>query len=115
MRKYILISIFALSFLLQLIPSHPATASQRPEILIGSDYFPAVHKAISQAQQSIEVVMYLVIMDPQDTENPVNILINDLIAARKKKACVRVILENEKFNESQLAFETLHSQNLPSH
>jgi len=107
MRRYIFISIFALSFLLQLISSNPAIASQKPEILIGSDYFPAVHKALSQAQHSIEVVMYLIIMDPQDTENPVNILINDLIAARKKKAQVRVILENEKFNENQFAFETL--------
>jgi len=112
MRKYILISIFALSFLLQLIPSNAGTASQRPEILIGSDYFPAVHKALSQARQSIEVIMYLIIMDPQDTENPVNILINDLIAARKKKARVRVILENEKFNESQLAFETLQKNGI---
>jgi len=108
MRRYILISILVLSFVLQLVPlSNLATASQKPEILIGSDYFPAVHKALSQVQQSIDIVMYFMIMDPENSTNPVNILINDLIEARKKDARVKVILENERFKESQLAFETL--------
>jgi phosphatidylserine/phosphatidylglycerophosphate/cardiolipin synthase-like enzyme len=87
--------------------SNLATASQKPLLLIGSDYFPAVHKALSQAQQSIDIVMYFMIMDPESYTNSVNILINDLIEARKKDARVKVILENERFKENQLAFETL--------
>lgn len=107
-RRYIFIYIFVFSFLFPLLaPSNLATDSEQPTLLIGSDYFPAVHNALSQAQQSIDVVMYFMIMDPEDSANPVNVLIDDLIEARKREAKVKVILENEKFKESHLAFETL--------
>lgn len=116
MRRYIGIYIFILAFLIQLLPpSNLTIASQKPEILIGSDYFSAVHKALTQAQQSIDIVMYFIIIDPEDSENPVNILINDLIAARKREARVKVILENEKFKESQLAFETLQRNGIDAY
>ena len=108
MRRYIFVYIFVLSFLIPLLASpNLATAFPQPRLLVGSDYFPAVHHALNQAQKSIDIVMYFIIMDPEGSANPVNILIDDLIAARKREARVRVILENEKFKESQLAFETL--------
>lgn len=108
MRRHIFVYIFVLSFLIPLLAlPNLATASQKPSLFIGSDYFPAVHKAFNQAQQSIDIVMYFIIMDPEDSANPVNVLIDDLIAARKRESRVKVILENEKFKESHLAFDTL--------
>lgn len=108
MRRYIFVYIFVLSFLIPLLASpNLATAFQKPLLLVGSDYFPAVHHALNQAQKSIDIVMYFIIMDPEGSANPINILIDDLIAARKREARVKVILENEKFKESHLAFETL--------
>lgn len=89
--------------------SDAAEAREESRVLIGKDYFPAVHDALSRAERSILVIMYFIIMNKDDAGNPVNVLVDDLIAASRRRVQVRVVLENEKFRENRFAFETLRA------
>lgn len=56
------------------------------------DYYQAVHKALEKAKESIYMVMYVLKKGPGE-RHPVNLLLNDLIDAKKKGLKVRVILD----------------------
>jgi hypothetical protein len=51
--------------------------------------------------------MYFIIIDPDDTENPVNTLVDDLIAAKDKGVGVKVVLEDSKLKANRLAYRKL--------
>jgi len=51
--------------------------------------------------------MYYVAMKPDDPDNPVTILVNDLVDARKKGLDVRVILEDSLFDKNYDAYQAL--------
>jgi len=66
-------------------------------------YFDAVHNALKEAKESIYVMMY-VLMAGEGPAYPENILIQDLIDAKKKGLKVKVILDEsvKDFDESVL-------------
>lgn len=75
------------------------------------DYFQATHQALQKAKDSIHLVMYVVKKGP-GKGHPVNLLLQDLIKARKRGVRVRVILDESAkgFADSSLntnAYNTL--------
>ncbi len=69
-----------------------ATKGDELIFLPRGDYYQAVHKALEEAKESIYVVMYVLKKGPGE-RHPVNLLMNDLINAKKKGLRVRVILD----------------------
>lgn len=63
------------------------------EKLSGPDYFPAVHKALSEAKQSIFVVMYYVDFQKDEPESKVSILMSDLVKAKDRGVKIKIILD----------------------
>ncbi len=82
------------------------------EVFFGEDYYEAIHKHLSQAEDSITVAMYFIILDPKHEEGPINVLVNDLIAAKSRGVEVKVILEDSKLKENHLAYEKLKENNI---
>ena len=77
------------------------------EVLFGETCYQRLHKHISQAEDSITVAMYFIIIDPKDSSNPINTLVDDLIEAKNRGVDVRVILEDSKLKANLLAFKKL--------
>ena len=72
----------------------PALASaQDIKVITNREYFNVVHKAIKEAKNSIKVMMFEVGYYEEYPNSPSNILITDLIKARKRGVEVEVILE----------------------
>ncbi|MDD5347331.1 MAG: phospholipase D-like domain-containing protein [Candidatus Omnitrophica bacterium] len=63
------------------------------EELCGEKYFPAVMKAISEAKESITMVMFKAGLRPYDKESKVYRLVEALIDSHKRGVKVRVILD----------------------
>ena len=93
-----------------LILFFPITASA--EVLFGKAYYQTLHKYLSQSKSSIIVAMYFIIIDPKDQTNPVNQLVDDLIAAKNRGVEVKVVLEDSKLKENHLAYEKLRQNNI---
>jgi len=81
--------------------------AQEARLLLGSEYFDALHRAIQEAEDSVWVQMYYVAMDPDEPDNPVTVLVNDLVDAKKKGLDVRVILEDSLFHKNYDAYRAL--------
>ncbi len=81
--------------------------AEEARLLLGREYFDVLHQAIQEAEDSVWVKMYYVAMKPDDPDNPVTILVNDLVDARKKGLDVRVILENRLFDKNYNAYHAL--------
>ncbi|KKL04304.1 hypothetical protein LCGC14_2617390, partial [marine sediment metagenome] len=62
----------------------------RVTTLIDEEYFPAVHEALGKAKKSIYIAMYVAKID-EDSDSPVNQLLNDLIQAHERGVKVKVI------------------------
>lgn len=70
------------------------------ENISGEKYFSVVKEAISQAKESIYVVMYKVNLRPYEKESSIYQLVNELIAAYKRGVSVTVVLDqNVKFSD----------------
>ncbi|MDD4910118.1 MAG: phospholipase D-like domain-containing protein [Candidatus Omnitrophica bacterium] len=82
------------------------------EILFGSSYHQYLHKYLSESKTSITIAIYFIIIGPDDQANPVNELLNDLIAAKQRKVAIKVILEDSKLKENRLAYEKLKENNI---
>ncbi len=93
---------------------------------ISSDkYFEATLNELNSAKSSIQVVMYLVSMSPDQPESQVSQLMNTLIKAKERGVDVKVILDqNINFesessedavtsNKNQKAYELLKKNNVP--
>ena len=81
------------------------------DVLFGEGYFNSLHQSLNQAQKSITVAMYFIILEPEGT-GPVNTIVNDLIAAKVRGVTVKVVLEDSKAQESRAAFEKLKASGL---
>ncbi|MBU1087766.1 MAG: hypothetical protein KKD05_09670 [Candidatus Omnitrophica bacterium] len=79
------------------------------EVLNGQAYYDAVRKQLSQAEKTITVVMYFIILEPKG-KGVINDLVNDLIQAKQRGVMVKVILENSKLKENRLAYQLLRKQ-----
>jgi len=81
-------------------------------VLFGKAYYQTLHKYLTQSKSSITVAMYFIIINPQDKTDPVNEMVNDLIAAKKRQVEIKVILEDSKLKENRLAYEKLRANNI---
>jgi HKD family nuclease len=82
------------------------------QLLIGNSYYDQLHKHLQKAEDSITVAMYFVIIDKEDSFNPVNVLVDDLIAAENRGVDVKVVLEDLKFKASRLAYQKLKDRGI---
>jgi DNA-binding transcriptional ArsR family regulator/HKD family nuclease len=98
-------SIFLIVLACFLFFSPSLTASA--EILFGESYYQRLRQHFAEAEESITVAMYFIIITPDDESNPVNILVEELIEAAEREVEVKVILESSKLRESRLAYEKL--------
>ncbi|MFH1037132.1 MAG: phospholipase D-like domain-containing protein [PVC group bacterium] len=69
--------------------------------LIDKAYYPALHKAIKKAKKSIYVAMFIISMG-NSASDPVRVLLNELIAAKKRGVDVKVMVENPLSSDSSL-------------
>ena len=100
-RYYLLCLIFIF-----LLFSHP-TQSEEVQVLEGRQYFEVLHKALQEAKDYIYVQMYIIITRPDVPDDPVSILLDDLIQANCKGIEVKVVIEDGKFERSYNAFTRL--------
>ena len=105
------INVLPLFFICLAILFFPLTASA--EVLFGQAYYDTLHKYLTQSKSSITVAMYFIIINPADKTDPVNSLVNDLIAAKVRRVDIKVILEDSKLKENRLAYELLRANNIP--
>lgn len=82
------------------------------DVLFGKDYYRILHKYLTQSKSSITVAMYFIIINPEDKTDPVNELVNDLIAAKNRGVKIKVILEDSKLKENRLAYGKLRANNI---
>ena len=76
------------------------------------DYYQVLHSALTHAEESIHVVMYLAKYYP-DEHSPVNLLLEDLVEAHSKGVDVRVLLEGSDSVLDTLAVNYLRSRGVP--
>lgn len=103
MPKNILLTSIITSLLLTSSPSCHGSS----ELLTNKNYFAKTHELIQQARESIDIYMYYIIADTKDEHSPVNILINDLIEAKKKNIKINIWLEGSKLDQNKIAYQKL--------
>lgn len=92
--------------ILSLLFTQSIFASEK--LLFGKEYYKALHKAFQEAEESIYIAMYIMIVPSGDEKNhPVLSLLEDLIEAKKRGVYVKVILDDGKFNVNYNAFRML--------
>ena len=69
--------------------------------LMDKEYFPVLKSAIKNAKKSIYVAMFVISMG-KSPNDPVNILLNELVAAKKRGVDVKVVVENPPSSGSSL-------------
>jgi len=69
------------------------------EIIANQEYFQKVHQALEKANESIKIMMFQAGYYEKYPDSPSNILIEDLIKAKKRGVKVEVILEIGIWNE----------------
>ena len=69
------------------------------EVIQNREYFPRVHQTLKEARESIKVIMFEACYYEEYPDSPSNILIRDLIEARRRGVKVEVILEVGIFEE----------------
>ncbi|MBA7471606.1 Phospholipase D [subsurface metagenome] len=91
-KRYILIALLIFSFSLQIVLALPAKdVKPIPNRL----YYPAVHKLLSEAKESIYIVMFEMFYYRKYPESLENQLVQDLINAHKRGVNIEVILEQD--------------------
>jgi hypothetical protein len=76
-----LITILALSLV---IFSFQYTIAAEEQVLTGKEYFNVLHRVLSEAASTIDIQMYFMIANPEDVDDPVSVLIEDLIKAKER-------------------------------
>ena len=115
------------SFLILLLGIKPVYSLPADDVipLVDTEYYPAVHKALSNAKKSILCVMFMAKLDPKHKGGDEYQLVLDLINAHKRGVEVQVIFDqNVKFWEkgkdrnvierkSEYAYELLSENGVP--
>ncbi len=88
-------------FISLVLTSSPLLAlpAEDVEIIQNREYFPRVHQALKEAEESIRVIMFEACYYEEYPDSPSNILIKDLIEAHRRGVKVEVILELGIFEE----------------
>jgi len=81
------------------------------EVLFGEEYQQTLHKHLTQAEKSITIAMYFIILEPKG-KGPINELVNVLIDAKNRGVSVKVLLESSKLKESRLAYQKLKENDI---
>jgi len=97
---------FLISFIILLLPLKASA-----EVLFGGDYQKALHEHLTQAEKSITIAMYFIILEPKG-EGPINELVNDLVDAINRGVSVKVLLEDSKLKASRLAYKKLKENDI---
>ena len=69
--------------------------------LMDKEYYPALKRAIKRAEESIYVAMFVIGIGKKASD-PVNVLLNELIAAKRRGVDVKVIVDNPISSGSSL-------------
>lgn len=85
--------LFLFFFLSFFSPYIYALPTQNVEIITNKEYFEKVHYALEKANKSIQIIMFEAVYYEKYPNSPSNILIQDLIKAKKRGVKVEVILE----------------------
>lgn len=86
-----------LIIMLILIPSiSPGASLPDAQLITDTNYFPTARKIIQEAKSSIRVMMFEMAYYAKHPNTPSNLLIQELIAARKRGIWVEVILEHKE-------------------
>ncbi len=81
------------------------------DVLFGKSYHTTIRKYLNEADTSITVAMYFIILEPEG-EGPINELVNDIIGAHNRGVQIKVVLEDSKLSENRLAYEKLRENNI---
>lgn len=84
------IFLFLILFCSKLLYSLPA---EDIEIINDRDYFPGVHELLGNAKKSIYLIMFSVYYYDYYPDSPSNILLRDLVNAKRRGVDVKIILE----------------------
>lgn len=87
MGKIILVILTFISSLAYALPAEDV------QIINNRDYFQGVHRLLQDARQSIYIIMFSMHYYDRYPDSPSNVLLRDLIDAKKKGVEVKVILE----------------------
>ncbi len=93
MKKIILINLLFLLLSLSILPHSFGLPAQDVEVVIDAQYFQVAKKMIQEAKTSIQVMMFEMRYYDEHPNTPSNLLIKELIDAKKRGARVEVILE----------------------
>jgi phosphatidylserine/phosphatidylglycerophosphate/cardiolipin synthase-like enzyme len=94
MKNFMRVSLFLTPIcLLCFLPSALAFPAKDCQLIIDSEYTKVVREAIRRAQKSIQMMMFEASYYQKYPDTPSNLLIRELIAARKRGVKVAVILE----------------------
>ncbi len=97
--KLVLIILFTVSGLLCEVKSACSLPADDVTPLVNEEYFPAVHKAFTNAKKSILCVMYMAKLDKGHSGGDEYQLVLDLIDAHKRGVKVLVVLTRCQFWE----------------
>ena len=92
-KKTLRFNLFFLFLFLFLSSSIYALSAHEVEIITDKDYSPRVHQILKEAKESIQIIMFEAAYYEKYPDSPSNILIWDLIEAKKRGVRVEVILE----------------------
>ncbi len=81
------------------------------DILFGKSYHETVHTYLREAETSITIAMYFIILEPAG-EGPINELVNDIVDAKNRGVQVKIVLEDSKLKENRLAYKKLRKNNI---
>lgn len=95
-----------------LVISVPLECGEDVRLLRRDDYFSVVNRLIKEAKRSIDIYMYFIIADSEDSENPVNQLLDSIIQARRRGVSISVCLEDSRFNENRVGYERLFQEGI---
>jgi len=86
---------------------YPASANNFKTLFEENEYYTALHKLFSEAEESIDIVISAIVANPKDPQDPVNKLLGTLFEARERGVRVRVVFEDTTSSESFLAYRSL--------
>ena len=92
-----------------LIVSFPSYACA--DVLFGKSYHETIHKYLKEADTSITIAMYFIILEPAG-EGPINELVNAIVDANNRGVQVKIVLEDSKLKANRLAYEKLKENNI---
>lgn len=73
-------------------------------------YYTAVKGLIERANRSVAVIMYVAKYDPQETNDPVNALLDALIKAKERGVSARVVLDDATYRSYKETLDYLMSR-----